>query len=76
VLGVHASADPPLLLFLGHRSILAWGEQGQLWESPRLSDEGIEIGTIADGLLHGLGWDRRTDRETPFTLNLKNGQLE
>ncbi len=75
VLAVHASADPPLLLFVGNRSILAWGKHGQSWESPRLSDEGVTVTAIEAGRLHGTGWTMRTDRETAFALDLPTGLL-
>jgi len=74
VLQVRAVPESGLLLFVGHRSILAWGAEGQAWESPRLSDEGITIAKIDDGVLHGTGWEMRTDKETPFALDLKSGQ--
>lgn len=74
VLQVRAVPESGLLLFVGHRSILAWGAEGQAWESPRLSDEGVTIVKIDDGILHGTGWEMRTDQETPFALDLKSGQ--
>jgi len=63
-----------LLLFAGHHSILAWGRDGEAWESERLSWEGVTVEGIEDGLLQGRGWDLITDRETPFTLDLKTGR--
>ncbi|MGB7548688.1 MAG: hypothetical protein WBM14_13130 [Terracidiphilus sp.] len=67
-----------LLLFVGHHAILAWGNQGEAWQSEKLSDEGVTItgieGTgVRSGLLHGLGWEMRADRETPFALDLRTG---
>ena len=62
-----------LLLFVGHRSILAWGREGQAWESEKLSDEGVTIAGVEIGVLRGTGWEIRTDRETTFALDLKNG---
>jgi hypothetical protein len=62
-----------LLLFVGHRSILAWGRAGQAWESEKLSDEGVTILAVENGVLRGKGWEMRTDRETAFALDLKNG---
>ena len=38
-----------LLLFVGHHSILAWGCDGQAWESEKLSDEGLTIDGIDGG---------------------------
>lgn len=65
-----------LLLFVGHRSILAWGREGQAWESGKLSDEGVTVVAVDDSGLHGLGWNMITDKEAPFTLDLKSGSLK
>jgi hypothetical protein len=62
-----------LLLFVGHHSILAWGANGQSWQSEKLTDEGITLEDIDGPILHGLGWDLTTDKETPFALDLKTG---
>jgi hypothetical protein len=62
-----------LLLFVGHRTILAWGRDDQAWESGKLSDEGITI-TGSDGaLLRGRGWNMLTDKEVPFAIDLTTG---
>jgi hypothetical protein len=74
VLEVRAVVENSLLLFVGHRSILAWDRDGQEWESERLSDEGITIVRIENGILHGAGWEMRTDKETLFTLDLQSGR--
>lgn len=74
VLEVRAVLQSALLLFVGHRSILAWGAAGQAWESERLSDEGVTIAKIESGILHGMGWEMRSDKETPFALDLRSGQ--
>ncbi len=76
VLGVRAVVAEGLLLFAGHRSILAWGREGQAWESEKLSDEGVTITEIEDGVLRGTGWEMRSDREKPFLLDLRNGLLK
>jgi hypothetical protein len=67
--------DAGCLLFVSHRSILAWGKAGQIWESERLSDEGVTVTAIEAGVLHGAGWQMQGDRETRFTLNLQTGKL-
>ena len=64
-----------LLLFVGHHSILAWGANGQAWHSEKLSDEGLTITSIEPGILHGQGWQMRTDKESPFALDLQTGLL-
>jgi hypothetical protein len=63
----------PLLLFAGHHSILAWGREGEVWESDRLSSEGITNLRIEGETLQGLGWDLRTDKDLPFALDLRTG---
>jgi hypothetical protein len=67
-----------LLLFVGHHSILAWGSDGEAWESDRLSWEGITNlrieARIEGAILHGEGWDLRTDKDLPFALDLNTGK--
>jgi hypothetical protein len=62
-----------LLLFVSHHSILAWGRKGCVWESKRLSSEGITITSIDDSALRGLGWDMLTDKEIDFALDVHTG---
>jgi hypothetical protein len=75
VLEVRPVPDAALLLFVGHHSILAWGAEGEAWQSEKLSDEGVTITSMEGGILRGLGWNLRSDKETPFALDLKTGSL-
>lgn len=75
VLEVRSVPGQRVLLFVGHRSMVAWGERGAAWESGKLSDEGITITGIESGLLRGLGWNLISDAETSFTLDLTSGKL-
>lgn len=75
VLAIHPAVDAGLLLFVGHRNILAWGAQGLAWQSPKLSDEGLTVTRLEGTRLHGLGWNMFTDKETPFSLDLTSGTL-
>ncbi len=75
VLEIRPLVKESLLLFVGHHSILAWGRDGQVWESEKLSDEGVTITGIDGSVLHGTGWNMKTDREGPFALDLRNGTL-
>jgi hypothetical protein len=71
-----------LILFAGHYSVLAWGRDGEVWESDRLSWEGVtelRVETEATeagprDVLRGMGWDLIQDREIPFTLDLVTGR--
>jgi hypothetical protein len=73
VIEVQTLPAQKLLLFVGFHSIVAWGEQGQAWESARLSWEGVRVTGIEGDILHGIGWNLLTDKEVPFTLNLLTG---
>jgi hypothetical protein len=74
VLEVRSAPAAKLLLFVGHRSILAWSPAGQAWESEKLSDEGIAITGLEDTLLRVTGWQMLTDKEMQFTLDLRTGR--
>jgi hypothetical protein len=63
-----------LLLFSSFHSVEAWNEAGRLWQSKRLSWEGLRLGEATATELHGWGWDMRTDTEIPFIVNLETGQ--
>ncbi len=64
-----------LLLFVGHRSILAWGREGQAWQSEKLSDEGVMVTEVENGVLRGTGWEMKTDKEKPFAVELWTGRM-
>jgi len=74
VLSVHPLPEHNLILFTGHHAILAWGRDGQAWQSERLSWEGVAIDRIEGGAIHGQGWDMLTDKDVPFTLDLASGR--
>lgn len=69
-----AFSTDSFLLFVGHHTILAWGRNGEAWESDRLSWEGISAIQIEGHTLHGQGWDLLTDKELPFALDLRTGR--
>lgn len=73
VLEIRAVVEQGLLLFVGHHAILAWGSNGQAWETDKLSDEGVTISGIEGGVLRGVGWEMKADKETVFALELRTG---
>ena len=70
---VLAAPGANLLLLAGFHTVAAIGSTGFLWETKRLSWEGLTLTDVRDNQLHGLGWDMRTDRELPFTVDLISG---
>ncbi len=72
--GLQQKNHQGLLLFVGQHSILAWGQDGEAWESDRLSWEGVTVSRIEGNVLYGKGWDLLTDKDMPFTLDLETGR--
>jgi hypothetical protein len=66
--------EPALLVFAGFHSLLAWGSSGKVWETGRLSWDGLRITAVSGETLQGMGWDMTSDRELEFTVNLKTGE--
>ena len=54
---VRVFAEFGLLVFVGFHSMVDWGRDGLAWETKRLSWEGLKLGEVVDGVLHGLGWN-------------------
>ena len=73
VTAVLASPNPALLIFAGFHHLVAWSATGLAWQTGRLSWEGITLTTVADSQLHGTGWDMMSDREIPFSVDLRTG---
>jgi hypothetical protein len=71
---VRPLVEAGLLVLASFHSIEAWGAGGRLWQTGRLSWEGVRLGEASATDLKGWGWDLRTDREVPFTIDLATGQ--
>ena len=76
VVALRELVELKLLLFVGFHTVAAWGAAGMAWRSARLSWEGVRIDEVEGEVLHGFGWDLRTDREVPFRLDLRTGKHE
>jgi hypothetical protein len=74
VVEVHASVSHRLLLFVGFHAVVAWGEKGLAWQTPRITWEGLTITGLSEDKLHGTAWDMPRDREVPFEVDLRSGQ--
>jgi hypothetical protein len=71
-----SAVDEGLVLLAGFHTVAAVGAQGLLWETAKLSWEGVKLGEIRDGKLLGEGWNMQTDREVPFWVDLRTGAHE
>lgn len=76
VVALRELVEQRLLLFAGFHTVAAWGVEGMAWESSRLSWEGLRLDTVVGDVLHGYGWEMTTDKELPFTLDLRTGRHE
>ena len=73
VVAILPAPEQNLLLAASFHQVLAVGPTGIAWQSARLSWEGITLGEIRDGALHGTGWNMQLDRDLPFVLDLRTG---
>jgi len=74
VVEVRVLPEDGLLLFAGFHALQAWGADGLLWETKRLTWEGVRIAEISGGKVHGFGWEMRSDKELAFTVDLQTGE--
>ena len=74
VVEVHAAPEADAFALVGFHAIYILGAN-EAWTSPRLSWEGVHIVSVKGEMLHGTGWHMRSDRELPFTLNLRTREL-
>lgn len=71
---VQPALQAGLLLFASFHQLWALGPEGMAWETAKLSWEGLRITGVEGHQLTGMGWDLPTDREVPFTIDLRTGQ--
>lgn len=65
-----------VLLLAGFHHVSAIDNAGLRWTSARLSWEGVTLGEVREGRVSGLGWDMLSDRELPFSVDLRTGAHE
>ncbi|MBS1813547.1 MAG: hypothetical protein JSS87_01595 [Acidobacteria bacterium] len=63
------------LIFLGFHHAVIRGAGNVLWETPRLSWEGITHPRIEGDTLRGFGWEMMTDKEVPFAVHLDRREV-
>jgi hypothetical protein len=65
-----------LILLAGFHEVIAVDAKGLRWKTGRLSWEGVTLGDVRTGKLHGTGWNMREDRDVPFVVDLVTGVHE
>jgi hypothetical protein len=71
-----SAVEEDLVLLAGFHTVAAVGTQGLVWETAKLTWEGVKLGEIRDGKLFGEGWNMPADREVPFSIDLRTGAHE
>ena len=61
------------MLFHDYTEVVAYGENGLVWETERLSWDGIEIQEVSESEVIGQGWDATSEKHVEFRVNLGNG---
>ena len=73
VVEVHEAVEARLLLFVGFHTMLGWGREGVVWQTGRLSWEGVRVTDVDANHVRGFGWDLRGDVEVEFIVDLHTG---
>jgi hypothetical protein len=74
VASIFSAPSASLILLAGFHHVAALGSEGLLWQSARLSWEGVTMTEVRDGHLYGTGWNMQSDRDVPFALDLATGE--
>lgn len=69
VVSVHAAPEANALVLIGFHDALVLTENG-MWQSPKLTWEGVTEVAVQGTTLTGKGWHMPSDKEHPFTLDL------
>lgn len=75
IAAVAPSDDEPtgLILLAGFHNLFALDANGIRWQSARLTWEGLTITSLINGQVHGTGWNMMSNKDVPFTVDLKTG---
>lgn len=68
--------DSTVLLFVDFIRIVAYGANGFLWVTRRLSWDGLTITEVTTRHVRGLGWDSPANCEVPFVVDVDTGEFE
>ena len=74
VTDIRPIAGRNLLVFAGFHALQAWNHEGKVWQTGRLTWDGLRITEVRGDNLLGLGWDMISDRELEFEVNLGTGE--
>ena len=70
VVSVHAALEAEALVLIGFHDAVILTASG-MWQSPKLTWEGVTEIAVDGTILRGKGWHMPSDKELPFALDLR-----
>lgn len=74
VVSVHAAPEAHALILVGFHDAVVLTADG-MWQSPKLTWEGVTEVAVDGTILRGKGWHMPSDKEFPFALDLRTQTL-
>lgn len=65
--------EASILLFVDYTRLSAVGVDGLLWETPRISWDGIRLVEVSRDRVRGIGWDSPANNEVEFSVDIQTG---
>jgi hypothetical protein len=65
-----------ILIFVDYTKLAAYGEDGFLWQTDRLSWDGLKITEVSADMIRGMAWDSPANQEVPFSVDAQSGASE
>jgi hypothetical protein len=62
-----------MIVFGSLTDLAAYDARGLVWNTPRLSWDGLQLTDVSERQIHGLAWDSAAGREVPFVVDVDTG---
>lgn len=63
-----------LVIFCDFLKVVAYSSKGLVWETPRLSWDGLKLVDATPDVVIGEAWDAATDQWVPFSIDVETGK--
>jgi hypothetical protein len=75
VAAVRAIQHKRLLVFADYTKLVAYGSDGFVWESARVSSDGIQIVDVTGDRLDVIGWDASVSQRVRMSIDIDDGAI-
>jgi len=75
-MGVIPLPDAGVIVLHDFTGMVAIGAGGIVWETPRLSWDGLTIEDVLSGVIRGFGWDSANNCNVPFEVIASSGECK